>query len=357
MLFSNIRQKMLIVFILLVLLINCSGFISGGHQSQGKTSLFPRHIYIPQDINLKDAAYHKSSGRYNVEWWYFDTICYNGYSIAFSFGIISKDSRGIWILTLNIYNNAELEFSKRKEVPIKDVYASEEFPFINVSRNNFMRLDRELYNSTGEWVYNISIEIDNQSAQLQFQGKSKGYMGEILRGWYGPVLPKAMVNGTLFLNGETIYVNGSGYHEHAWGITLPVWEWGWYWGKIESGSFSIQWAKMMQTQWRKQAQAAVLSPNQSEYININPENIKIKVSNYIYDHWRMIPTKFILNITDPENSIFVNVTLETINVHHEGKTLMHYYRYHVKVNGQITYGSTLETINGRVQIMEFMRFR
>ena len=355
--FSNTRQKILIGFILLILLPPRSIFVSGNHQSQSKPTLLPHHTYEPQDITLEDAAYHKSSGRYHGEWWYFEGIFDNGYSVVLGVIMLSKGCRGSCHLGLHIYNNTELEFNLREDFSIKDVEASGDFPLITVAGKQIIRLDRERHNTSGEWVYDISLEINGQSAQLQFQGKTKGYKGEIMRGWYGPVLPEATVNGTLFLNGETIYVNGSGYHEHGWNITYPIREWGWYWGKISSDSFTVPWAKLMQTRWRKQTQAAVLSLDQSEYININPENIKIKVTNYRFDHWRMIPTKIILNITDPENSIYINATMETINAHHMGKGLTHCWRYHVRVNGQITYNSTTETINDRVQIMEFVRFR
>lgn len=355
--FSNTRQKILIWLILLILLIDCSIFVSGNHQSQSKPTLLPHHTYEPQDINLEDAAFHKSSGRYHGEWWYFEGIFDNGYSVVLRIITLSKGCRGRCSLGINIYNDTELEFCLNEDVSIKDVEASEDFPLITVSGERIMRLDMQRYNTTGEWMYYVSLEIDGQSVQLQFLGKTKGYKGEILRGWYGPVLPKATVNGTLLLNGETISVNGSGYHEHGWSITIPIWEWGWYWGKIESDSFSVPWAKMMKTPWRKQTQYAVLNQNQLDYITINPENIKIKVTKYRFDHWRMIPTKFILNMTDPENSIYINATMETINIHHTGKRLIHYWRYHVLVNGQITCGSTTEIIKDKVQIIEFMRLR
>ena len=200
------------------------------------------------------------------------------------------------------------------------------------------------------------MELDDQAVYLRFQGTTKGFKGKILRGWYGPPLPKATVNGTLMLDGETIKVTGLGYHEHAWDITLPVWEYGWYWGKTVSNSFTVFWAKMMQTRWREQQLVAVLSKDQSGYIQINPGNIEFKATKYVINCWKLIPTEFMLKITDTVNSIYVNVTMKTISIHHVWGKINHYWRYHVEVNGQITYGSSTETIKDEVQIMELVRF-
>ena len=219
-----------------------------------------------------------------------------------------------------------------------------------------MRLDRERYNNTGEWVYHVSSDLGDLSVRLQFQGTIKGYKGRILRGWYGPELPKATVNGTLILNGEQINVSGLGYHEHAWGIHPPVWEYGWHWGKIVSDSFSLFWVKMMQTRWREQQRFAILGQDQSDYIHIHPENIRFKATNYTINNRRIIPAKFILNITDPKNSIYINLTMETINIHLVSGRINRYWRYHVRVNGQITYGSITETLINKIQIMELVRF-
>lgn len=375
--FLNLRKKVFVGLILLILIASCSSFVSGYHKtttpvfrcpsngfndllyqfdSRCKAACFPYLVYDAQDIDLEDAAYHKSYGRNHVEWWYFEGIFDNGYSLMVSAMIFSKGCHGFCRLALHIYNDTELEFQLRKDVPMKEFEASEEFPFITVSGKQIMKLDREKYNNTGEWVYNVSLELEGQVAHLQFQGITNGYKGRILRGWYGLVLPKATVNGTLILNGEEINVTGLGYHEHAHGIHLPIWEYGWYWGKIASDSFNLFWVKMMQTRWIEQQRFAILSQDQSAYIQINPKNIKFKTTGYKFNTRRIIPTKFVLKINDPENDIYINVTMETINIHHMGGRINHYWRYHVRVNGQITYKSTTEIIKNQIQIMELVRF-
>ena len=322
-----------------------------------KSFLNPHPSYVPVDIDLEDAAFHRSYDRFLEEWWYFEAIFDNGYSIVLSIVIFSKGFHGICSAGMVIYNNTQLEFQFGKKAPFKEFNASEEFPFINVSGKQIIRLDRERYNNTGEWVYNVSFEFDNQKANLQFTGVTKGFKAEILKGWYGPVLPKATVNGTLILNGDKIDVSGLGYHEHAWEIAFAIREWGWYWSKIVSDSYILMWAKLMNTRWWEQTRTAVFSQDQAGYINIDPENFKLKATKYVFDHRRLIPTKFILNITDSENSIYINATIEVMNTHHYGKLIVHYWRYHLKINGEITYRSTTEKIKDQIQIMELIRFR
>ncbi|UCF13703.1 MAG: hypothetical protein JSW06_05465 [Thermoplasmatales archaeon] len=323
----------------------------------GKPTFIPRSTYEPEGIDFKDAAFHSSYGRYHGEWWYFEGIFDNGYSIVIDVIVCSKGSRGICKLKLNIYNHTNLEVYLKKIISLKEFEASEEFPFVKVSGKQIIKLDREKFNNTGEWVYNVSLEIDNQEVNLQVTGTTKGWKGKLLRGWYGPVLPMADIEGTLILNGDQINVSGLGYHEHAWNISFPIWEWGWYWGKIVSDSFSLFWAKTMKTRRTEQQRFAILSQNQLGYININPENIKFKATEYIFDNRRIIPTKFILNISDSESSIYINATMETINTHHIGFVITRYWRYHVKVNGEITYGSSSEMIEDEIQLMELRRFR
>ncbi|HEC87494.1 MAG TPA: hypothetical protein ENI49_06510 [Thermoplasmatales archaeon] len=169
-------------------------------------------------------------------------------------------------------------------------------------------------------------------------------------------MPKASVNGTIMLDGKTVNVTGVGYHEHAWNITLPMWEYGWYWGKIVSKSFTLFWGQMMQSPIKIQQRVAVLSFNNCSYAQINPEKIEFKTMNYVMDHHRLIPTEFLIRINDSANSTYINVSMKAIAIHHIGGKINHYWRYHVLVNGQITRGSLTETINNETQIMELVRF-
>jgi predicted secreted hydrolase len=192
---------------------------------------------------------------------------------------------------------------------------------------------------------------------LTFIGTTRGYAGEMLGGWYGPILPKASVDGNLTLNDDEIEVGGLGYLEHGWDIPLPVWQYGWFFGKFVSDSFTIMWGRMMYTRWYEGGKAAILSKDGEGFIAINPKNFTFTPTKYRYNNGEFIPTKFIFNLSDP--GISINVTMDTINLHHFTSLagLSDCWRYHVRVNGQITYGNTTEIIKDKIQIMGIMRFR
>ena len=383
----HLKKNLLIVLILLMLITPCTTLTTASPKpftkNEGKpasnainvylnhlnSDFFLHSVYEPQDITLRDAAYHKSYGRLHVEWWFFEGIFDNGYSIAFFILIISKDTTfsfdpfSTCVFWLTLYKDTDLKLFSIKEFPFEDLTASEEYPLIKMSDTEnsvFMGLDLEKYQNE-QWVFNVSFQINNQTANitshLTFNGTTKGYAGEMLGGWYGPILPKASVEGNLTLNNEAIEVNGLGYLEHGWDISLPVWEYGWFFGKIVSDSFCLLWGKMMQTRWYEEGRAAILSTDGAGYININPKNFSFTPTKYRYDNGELIPTKFIFNLSDPGLSI--NVTMETLNIFHFTSLagLSNCWRYHVLVNGFITYGNITEIIKDKIQIMGIMRFR
>jgi hypothetical protein len=314
-------------------------------------------IYEPEDIDFRDASYHKVSGRFTGEWWYFEGIFDNVYSVIIDISIFSNGWLGLVALRLSIFNNGQEEFYVKEFYSFKEFAASEEFPLVEISGNHIMSLDREMYNDTGEWVYNVTIELEDSEANLRFRGVTKGFKGETLGGWYGPVLPKADVEGTLLLDGDEIEVSGLGYHEHAWGLGFPILEWGWYWGKIVSDSYCVFWTKIMQTRSIVQQYYSIINQDQAGYVHINPETAELKISNFVINNWRIIPTKFVYTVIDHENLVYINATMDSTEIEHIGFGIIRYWRYHVIVNGEITLGQNTEKINNEVQIMELRRFR
>ena len=347
-------KKILCIFICLIILIT---ILPSSSLSLNKITIDPITYYTPEDIDIRDASYHKSTDGFRGEWWYFEGIFDNGYSIIIDISIFSNSWIGIVALRMSIFNEGKEEFYKKDFYALKELDASEVFPLVRISGNHIMSLDREIYNSTGVWLYTVTIDLDGQEANLKFTGTTKGYKGEVLRGWYGPVLPKADVEGTLILNGEEINVIGLGYHEHAWDLRMPIIEWGWYWGKIVSESYCVFWTKMLQTRFSIQQYYSILNQDNSGFVHINPNCVDYKVTDFIINNRRIIPTKFVLTVNDPSNLIYINATLNATDIEHIGLGLIRYWRYHVIVNGEITYGQNTEKIEDKVQIIELRRFR
>jgi hypothetical protein len=114
---------------------------------------------------------------------------------------------------------------------------------------------------------------------------------------------------------------------------------------------------MYNTRWNEQGRAGVFSIKNSNFININPENIDIKLKKYEFYNKNLIPTKIIINISDEINKIHINTTISVIKIFHLPFGIIDYWRYLILINGVINYDGVIEEINNKKQIMEIMRFR
>ena len=59
-----------------------------------------------------------------------------------------------------------------------------------------------------------------------------------------------------------------------------------------------------------------------------------------------------------QDEVFVDVTLSSIDIHLSDPTFLtiHYWRYFVKVTGEMSYNDKTEHIDEKIQIIEYMRF-
>lgn len=306
--------------------------------------------FVPEDIALQDGAFHKS----NVlagQWWYFDAVFDNGYSIQLGITVISKGANGLIFPKLNIYKDTNLKAHAGKVVLFSQFWASENTPFIKLYGKQVMR--GYIYENTGKWIYDVSLEIDDQAANLRFIGTMKGWKGKLPGSWWGVMLPKASVTGNITSNGVKINVVGEGYHEHSWDVFFPIKENGWYWGKIVGSTLNVVWSKIMQNRWWGQP-IAVLNKGSLNYININSEYFYFNITKYKYYERKLIPIGFTLQAN--YNSLHIDIKMEAVNIHHVRIAILNYWRYHVRVTGTVSIGVDSEKIDN-IQIMELMRLR
>ncbi len=316
-------------------------------------------IYEPRNITPCNASYHISSDGFTIEWWYFEGIFDNGYNAVVNLILLSKNQVGICFSHLNIFhsNNSDEFYAKRMVQSMNHFSASKDYPQIQLWNNPVVMFNQTAYEMTHTWIYNLTYELDENAVNLTFTGETPGWEGPVLGGYYGPVLPIAQVCGTITINKKMINVTGLGYHEHAYGISFPFKEWGWYWGKIVGVNSSLFWGKMMNTRWKEQAHAGVFSLKDKGYTNIHPSVMSLILSNYCFHTRRFIPTAMSCTISDFEHDIFINVTLSAKTIYYLPLGLFHYWRYLVVLNGEIRYQSTVEYLLNEIQIMEVMRFR
>ncbi len=316
-------------------------------------------IYIPDHITPNNVSYHLSTKGFTIEWWYFEAICDNGYNAVVNIILWSKNHIGLCITHLNIFHLDDPDefFTTRKVHSMQRFNGSISYPDIAIDGEQIIDFDQDAYEDSDEWIYTVKVELKGNAVDLRFVGRSPGWEGDTLGGYYGPVLPMADVTGTITINDKQVNVSGIGYHEHAHGISFPIRESGWYWGKIVGTNTSFFWGKMMDTIVHEQGRAGVFSRINESFVNIKPEYITMELSEYEFHQRRFIPTRFIFNISDPEYNIFINVTMKTIHIYHLPFGIINYWRYVLSITGEIISDGVVERLDDETQIMELMRFR
>jgi predicted secreted hydrolase len=314
--------------------------------------------YYPQEINIEDDAYHETKKFFSEEWWYFDAIFDNNYSLHTDFTIFSKKNK-IASSAIEIYKDGKLEAQTIKRHLFKPFEVSSKYPSATITGQKIMYFDIQKYNNTGEWVYNFNQELDDCALNLIFKGTTKGWKIVTDDLSWTVALPKAIVNGDITLNGETIKVRGVGYHDHNWNGTLStIFKLiGWYWGKITSNSMNVTWGNLIKNRTEEDI-FAVINKDGMDYFPINPQNINFKREKFIRQYGRKVSTEFSLKINDNVNDIpiSVDVKMKIKNSHFKSlKIALCYWRYHIQTEGFISIGSNKEPVND-THIMEFFRF-
>ena len=310
---------------------------------------------IPREILPKDDAFHGSTKHIAAEWWYFDAIFENNYSIHVGLKTFTIKNFGLISPMIEVYRKGILEVESKKWYLSKYSYMSRDKPYVRLLDKPLISFD----NTNGEWIYNIDFQLPLCSVKLEFIGMTKGWVIETPAESWAVALPKAKVKGNLILNGKTIPVEGLGYHDHNWNYTiLTVMNYGigWLWGRITSPSFTLVWAQIEKSNGNHE-RYAVISIDKNSFYNISSDKITINYDKFIRDHLRKTPTRIKLRIQDTVDNtpIDVDVIMEVLNLHYNAVFTAPYWRYHVNSTGTISVGSKKETVN-KTQIMELLKF-
>ena len=314
----------------------------------------------PQDILPKDDAFHGSKKRIAAEWWYFDANFTNNYSLHIGCRTFSKKKQGMVTPFLEIYKGGKLIASANKRYSFGKFQTASDFPLVKLANDTIIEFDHDRFKEKGEWVYTVSLKLEEHEVNLTFIGTTKGFKYETKAESWTVALPKASVTGEVTVNGKKMKVSGIGYHDHNWNYSLTsvlTYGKGWYWGKIMSKTLTLSWAEVIKSADRGEI-LAVVSQDNKGYISTDAKNISFKPENFVRDHRKQMPTKFSLKIDDVVNDIpiKVDVKMEAQEVHYDKVLIIApYWRYHVKAEGYISLGSIKEPVNDQ-QIMEFLRF-
>ena len=320
------------------------------------------------DITPKDDAFHGNINLLDIEWWYFDAVFDNGYSLHVGVRTYHIKNSGIVQSRINVYKDGKTHVEAMKTNFFSNFHTSYDQPCIIIDDKPIIEFDQEHYERTREWRYYVLLTIDHHEVDLVFTGTTQGWKIETSDTCWTVALPKARVSGTIKINGHTMKVKGTGYHDHNWGYSpsTAVKNLGWFWGRISGEKLNITWSKTMQTNKKGDLLSIVNQDkndiqNETDFYSIQPECISFSTKNFINSHRRSIPTEFDLKInnssSDNKTKVNANIHIKTLDIQHIRIFTIHYWRYHGKATGKISVGGTTEKLDDKPQIIEFLSFK
>lgn len=312
-----------------------------------------------EKMKPSDDAFHGSQRHLSAEWWYFDAMFTNDYSVHIGCRTFSIKRLGIGSPFLEFYRKGKLLVEKKKRCLFKNLETSKKYPLVKLFTKPIIKFDYKKFQENQEWIYEINMKIEDGQANLVFTGTTQGFKIETEGESWAVALPKAKVTGEIIFKDKKMKVEGVGYHDHNWNYTFLsalTYGKGWYWGKIRSNQFNIVWANVVKKNNRWDL-LAVVNKNGDGFYNINPENIIFRAENYIRDHRHKTPMSFTLKIDDLVDNIPVKavVKMKVKHFHYNKVFTAPYWRYHVDTSGFIAIDGIKEKIDG-AQIMEFLSF-
>ena len=334
---------------------------SAGKKIKAKEKFFE---FLPEDITLKDDAFHGSKALSFTEWWYFDANLDNGYSVQLSVRIGSLLKSFIFIVfkRIDLYKDGELIKSKKKLHLKKHFFASEEVPHVKINGKNI--IEGHIDKKTGEWIYDLNFKIGNITADLSFKSKTKGYKGTVgkpinkkgttKQGKWAVIMPLATVSGKIKIRNKKIDAKGFGYHDHNWDMRgLVITNHGWFWGKLYLKDHIVVWAKVFKTK-SIASELLIVSKKNGSYVNIPSDQIQLITDDYKKEKGKMIPRH--LTLLANGKNVAVDIDMNAMTIHHTRVMgFINYFRYHMKCKGSVTIDSTSENIEDNC-ICEFLRF-
>jgi len=342
-----IRHLISILSIILCCTLLSADFTSG-------TKIINEFVHCPiQDITLQDDAFHGRGYLPFIEWWYFDAKFENGYTMVFTVQIIDLIVKNIVSTRLSIYNKGITVFKNYEKYSINEFSASSEIPSITLAGKQLMV---GTYNASENcYFYNLNVEVPEGSLSLEFIGCTKGWKLQQKTGdWWGVILPRANVTGTMTLYSMRMNVTGIGYHDHNWHITPRiVSNFGWFWGTCYSSNYTFTWAEVYSSRVRKNP-ILVVNEKDGGFLEIPSNEISFLTKKTKLDHFKLIP--WVLNIKTTSETIFLVINTEVISMEHTRFFgFIDYWRYHISFTGSIIKSNHMESIEG-VSIMEYLRF-
>lgn len=239
---------------------------------------FRQGMRILSDFHKDVQTLKESPGSY--EWWYFDAISENDYSVVIIFYDGNPFSRRYIerleedpnvnasefpAISISVYHKNKPLFYAFEEVLREESEFSRQTPSVSIGNCHLKGVD-----TGSEMVYTLSLdhtlvngdrlkgELVFESAATHSSGITTNTDAEDIKHTWNLVMPKGRVTGDLELTGyheQSIPFSGMGYHDHNCG-SEPMKESfrEWYWGRYHlSNSTLIYYLMLENSEWEMKA--------------------------------------------------------------------------------------------------------
>ncbi len=233
-----------------------------------------------------DALHIDMKKRGGAEWWYFDARLDNGY-IAVGFFRAKHERTGKTGVEITFYKPNGEKIQNLYNYSRSDFTASYERPDVRIG-NNYIKSDftngkfptYEVFMDEGEFGFHLKF-----TAKVHSWIPGSGFTQFGKKGHFGWCvgLPKADVEGTITVNGETLQIKGIGYHDHNWlNFNFQLYLDYWYWGRLYSENFTFLYAYIMCNKKVDNYPIKVLMLAKDEKVILSTGEYEMIQENHIY---------------------------------------------------------------------------
>ena len=237
-------KKILYVFGIMAL---CVIFMSSCKNTKENDCKIP-DLSPPGGWSSANDAVHPLDSEGYYEWWYLDTKLDNGYTAAVTFYWRQRiGTQHISLISIDIYKPDGTKMSGNIVPDTNTATASIEKCDVKMGENFLIdegnQYRMKVVNAIDTAAtYSIGAELTFLKRVPSWKWSENGYLSDDTSGiqaWVNPI-PRADVEGKLFINSEVIDVSGVGYHDHNWGnIDMSLSHAGWGWGRMYDPVFTF----------------------------------------------------------------------------------------------------------------------
>jgi predicted secreted hydrolase len=278
-----------------------------------------------KSITPKDDALHiDMKKRGTIEWWYFDARLDNGYTVV-GFFRAKNERNGKTGVEITIYKPDGKKIQNVIDYPHSALKASKEIPDVQIG-NNFIKVD---YTNKELPTYEIFLDEGDFGFHLIYKAKVHGWkpgegyieFGKSKQFGWVIALPRAEVEGTIKVDGETIQVNGIGYHDHNWlNFNFALLLDAWLWGRIFSENFTVIYAYIKCNKKMDNYPIKVLMLAKNENVFLSSGEYELTQEDFKYNEkaGNQYPNFLKFNITGQhEITLHVQEIIDADNLLHE----------------------------------------